>query len=250
MGGTLLGMERGLGGASRVGFFGGYQGTSLQLDGPVQSGRIDGGTFGSYLYNDDGFNYYSLIGGTQFNGYDTQRLVQYDGINRTADGSFGGWQGYGYLERGVSFRTQRATLQPYAALQYIYLRQNGYTETGAETLNLNMSGIDANSLRSLIGTRLQYTQGTRLGHRLLPEVRALWLHEFLDTDVAVNSFFAPIGGGSFAIQGLDLGRDWAILGGGVRYELDSGWQMYFNYDAQVNTQQVFHVGSGGLQYAW
>jgi len=84
----------------------------------------------------------------------------------------------------------------------------------------------------------------------LPEVRALWLHEFLDTDSVVNSFLAPIGGGSFAIQGLNLGRDWAIVGGGLRYELASGWQLYGNYDAQVNTQQVFHVGSGGLQYAW
>jgi len=250
MGGTLLGVERLFNGAGRVGFFGGYQGTTLQLAGPMQRGRIDGGTTGGYLYNDDGFNYYSLIGGLQFNGYDTQRFVQYDGIDRTASGNFSGWQGYSYLERGVTLRTKRATLQPYAALQYIYLRQNSYTETGADSLNLSVGGIDANSLRSLIGGRLQYTSGSRLGHRLLPEVRALWLHEFLATDVAVNSFFAPVGGGSFAIQGLDLGRDWAILGGGLRYELDSGWQMYFNYDAQVNTQQVFHVGSGGLQYAW
>ena len=60
----------------------------------------------------------------------------------------------------------------------------------------------------------------------------------------------PIGGGSFAIQWLNLGRDWAIVGGGLRYELAGGWQLYGNYDAQVNTQQVFHVGSGGLQYAW
>jgi uncharacterized protein with beta-barrel porin domain len=76
------------------------------------------------------------------------------------------------------------------------------------------------------------------------------LHEFLQTDVAVNSFFAPVGGGSFAIQGLNLGRDWAIIGGGLNYELPGGWQLYANYDAQVNTQQVFHVGSGGAQVTW
>jgi uncharacterized protein with beta-barrel porin domain len=53
----------------------------------------------------------------------------------------------------------------------------------------------------------------------VPELRALWLHEFLDADAVVNSFFAPIGGGSFAIQGLNLGRDWAIIGGALRYDL-------------------------------
>ena len=68
--------------------------------------------------------------------------------------------------------------------------------------------------------------------------------------VALTPSAAYVGGASFAVQGLNLGRDWAIVGGGVRYELASGWNLYGNYDAQVNTQQVFHVGSGGAQYAW
>jgi outer membrane autotransporter protein len=155
-----------------------------------------------------------------------------------------------YLERGVKFQTPRAAVQPYAALQYIYLRQNSFTETGADSLNLAMAGVDAHSLRSLVGGRLQLGQFAVGEHRLLPELRALWLHEFLATDVVVNSYFAPIGGGSFAIQGLDLGRDWALVGGGVRCELAGGWQLYGNYDAQVNSQQVFHVGSAGAQVAW
>jgi hypothetical protein len=32
--------------------------------------------------------------------------------------------------------------------------------------------------------------------------------------------------------------------------LGGGWQAFANYDAQVNAVQVFHVGSGGLQYTW
>src|SRR5690606_37904594 len=99
------------------------------------------------------------------------------------------------------------------------------------------------------GGRVQLNRGW-YGGRLMPEVRALWLHEFLDTNAVVNSSFASIGGGSFAIEGLDLGRDWAILGGGLRYEFANRWQLYGNYDAQVNAHQVFHLGSGGLQYRW
>jgi autotransporter-associated beta strand protein len=250
MGGTLLGLDRSLGDEGRLGFFGGYQGTGLRLANLTQSGSINGGMLGSYLYHDDGFNYYSAITGLQFNGYDTTRQIVFDGVDRTARGTFSGWQGYGYLERGVNLRGRGATLQPYAALQYIYLRQNSYTETGADTLNLSNSGIDANSLRSLVGCRLQSTYTTRGGHFVYPELRALWLHEFLATNVVVNSFFAPIGGSSFATQGLNLGRDWAIVGGGMRYELPQGWQLMANYDVQVNSQQVFHVGSGSLQYAW
>jgi len=58
------------------------------------------------------------------------------------------------------------------------------------------------------------------------------------------------GGGSFAVQGLDLGRDWALVGGGGGWQLGSGWSLLTNCDARVNTQQVFHVASGNIQYLW
>lgn len=250
MGGTLVGADRWITDFGRLGFFGGYQGTSLQLKGLAQSGLVNGGSFGSYLHNNDGFNYSTLLGGFQFNGYDTRRHVQFDGIDRLATASFSGWQGYSYFERGVAFGGPRLTLQPYGALQYIYLRQNGFTETGADTLNLAVGGIDTHSMRSIVGGRAQMSRVTPRGRRLSPELRAMWLHEFLDTDAVVNSTFAPIGGAGFAIQGLNLGRDWAIVGGGLRLDLASGWSLYGNYDAQVNARQTFHVGSGGLHYAW
>jgi hypothetical protein len=36
----------------------------------------------------------------------------------------------------------------------------------------------------------------------------------------------------------------------AEYLLPDGWSLYGNYDAQVNGQQVFHVGSGGVSYQW
>jgi autotransporter-associated beta strand protein len=250
MGGTVLGAERWLADGERLGFFGGYLGTQLNTMGPNQTGSMQGGQFGGYNYHDDGFNYYTLIGGLQFSGYNTQRFLQFDGIDRVANGDFSGWQSYLYLERGVTFQASRYVVQPYAALQYIYLRQNSFIETGANALNLDVAGLDANSLRSLVGGRLQLDGQSRGDHRVLPEVRALWLHEFLETASIVNSYFAPIGGGSFAVQGLNLGRDWALVGGGLRWESPIGCTLFANYDAQVNSQQVFHVGSAGLQFDW
>jgi autotransporter-associated beta strand protein len=250
MGGTLLGIERELADNERFGFFGGYLGTQLHTTPAYQRGSIQSGQFGAYNYHDDGFNYYSLIGGLQFSGYDSRRLLQFDGIDRAASGNFSGWQGYAYLERGVKFQAAGSILQPFAALQYIYLRQNSFVETGADSLNLNVAGLDANSLRSQLGGRLQLGGLSGIHGRLVPEVRAIWLHEFLETTSVVNSFFAPIGGGSFAVQGLNLGRDWALLGGGLRWDRPNGWSLFGNYDAQVNSQQVFHVGSGGVSYQW
>ena len=41
------------------------------------------------------------------------------------------------------------------------------------------------------------------------------MHEFLDTETLVNSQFAGMGGSGFTVSGLDLGRDWLIVGGGL-----------------------------------
>jgi adenylylsulfate kinase len=72
----------------------------------------------------------------------------------------------------------------------------------------------------------------------------------VSTTTGLNAQFAPIGGTNFAVTGTSLGRDWAILGTGLNWNLGRGWQAYANYDAQVNVAQTFHVGSGGFQYSW
>jgi hypothetical protein len=46
------------------------------------------------------------------------------------------------------------------------------------------------------------------------------------------------------------GKNHPAKPGADLYQLASGWELFGNYDSQVNAQQVFHVGSGGLQVAW
>lgn len=250
LGGALVGLERNLDERHLFGAYGGYVGMALNTAGPSQSAQSNGGQFGAYLRGDDGFNYYSVIGGMEFDSYRTQRALLFDGIHREAVGSYGGWQSYNYLERGVTLRGAQVCLQPFGAMQYIYLRQNGFSETGAQSLDLSVSGIDTNSLRSLVGARMATTWTTRGGRQLFPQLQAIWLHEFLQTDTTLNAYFAPIGGGSFAVDGLNLGRDWALVGGGLNCPLGRGWSFSTSYNAQANARQVFHAGSGGVQLNW
>jgi outer membrane autotransporter protein len=250
LGGTVAGVE------SRddrhlIGGYAGYVGSHLGSYLSGQSVSVNGGQTGAYLRGDDGFNYYVLLGGMGADGYNSRRLMQFGNVNTTATANYGGWQSQLYFERGITAQRSWGSLQPYAALQYLYVRQNSFTETGAGVMNLKVAGIDANSLRSLIGVRLAGNGWTTDGGRVLtPVARALWLHEFLSTSTGLNAQFAPVGGTNFAVTGTSLGRDWAILGTGLNWNLGRGWQAYANYDAQVNVVQTFHVGSGGVQYSW
>lgn len=246
LGGMLVGFDRWIDDYNQLGFYGGYIGSSAHTNGPFNSAQQQGGQFGSYLSGSDGFNYYTLLGQFEFDGYESDRQLQIANISRTAVGSFSGWQSAVYYERGVSYQSGATTLQPFAALQYAYLRQNSFIETGANSLNLAVDGIDANSLRSLIGARVQYRQG----RSLQPELHALWLHEFLDTDTLLTTQFGGTPGAGFVIKGLDLGRDWALIGGGLNWQLDNNWSLFGYYNAQTNANLTFHAGSGGVQYTW
>jgi hypothetical protein len=52
------------------------------------------------------------------------------------------------------------------------------------------------------------------------------------------------------MNGLNFGRDRAVLGAGIELKGCRGTRVYFNYDLQVNTYHALHVGSGGLALQW
>jgi outer membrane autotransporter protein len=191
-----------------------------------------------------------LTGGFGFDSYDSARTVNVNNFNAQATGNYDGWQSVVYGEYGRAFRVGSGRLTPYAGLQYIYLRQNGFMESGAGPVNLNVAGIDANSLRNVLGLRFDRSRRTRGGRLLTPQVRAAWLHEYLDTSTLASNRFIGVGGTSFAAQGLDLGRDWALLGAGLTWQITDHWSLAGNYDSQLNQNQTFHAGSGTLQYVW
>ncbi len=247
-GGMLAGIEA-ADSCNLVGFYGGYVNNYIGTN-ANDSNQINGGTIGSYYVTRTDQHYVLGIGGFEFDDFDSRRRITFADL--TAEGETDGWKGYYYGESGVTYGDRRFSVQPFAALQYIYVRQNGFTETGAAAANLAVPGINTHSLRGVLGSRL-FADSARWGGRYFsPEFRALWLHEFLETETGFNTFFSEVGagGGSFAINGLGMGRDWAVLGPGIHCDLGCNWSTYANYDLMLNDQTTFHIGSGGVQYLW
>ena len=252
VGGTTFGVERSLSDPWTLGFFGGYVGSSVSTRGANQTSRSHGGNVGSYLTHVSGDQYGIAIGGLQFDAFDSERTIQVGALSRTALGESDGWQGFAYGERGLNWKLSRSrVLQPFAGLQYVYARQNAFDETGAGTMNLQMSGVDTHSLRSHLGGRLQWQTGkSKHGWTITPEIRGSWIHEFLDTTSVINAQFAGVGGAGFRADGLDLGRDWAVVGGGFGVQLNRALSLRADYNSQFNEYQVLHIGSGTLAYHW
>lgn len=249
-GGLQLGVDHWFDDDTLAGLYGGYNYARFDLDGLSQRVAANSGQVGSYYRRNFGSRHLLLAGGFGFDAYDSSRGIAINNINSTAFGDYDGWQSVAYSEYGRDFQTRLGKLQPYGAMQYIYLRQNSFSETGGGIANLDVDGVDAESLRSILGFRLDREVRTGRGAVLVPQIRTGWLHEFLDTDTVVSNRFAAVPGTSFAAQGLDLGRDWALLGAGLGWRMTDRLTLTSNYDAQLNANQTFHVGSANLQYVW
>lgn len=235
-GGTQLGAYRAIDDYTALGVFGGYGYQNVD-SGDAGNADIHSGSIGTFLYRGDGSgDYYILAGSCSYDAYETER-------GQDAQADFDGVQTGAYLERGLMRQWGHVTVQPRAALQHVWIHQQDHRETG--TAAFDIDEVDAHSLRSLVGAT--FYGGSLLGNRQVwdwrPTSQATWMHEFLDTATTVTG---TTGGTSLAATGLDLGRDWAVLGIGVLGNRRSNLTLFANYDMQVNEHVQFHTGSGGL----
>jgi uncharacterized protein with beta-barrel porin domain len=249
MGGALLGADRWHDESTLVGMFGGYTGSNFSTAAPSASVSDNAGLGGLYALRRGDVLYVSAVAGGQGDNYTGRRQIHFAEINRTASGAYTGWQGFGYSELGANMTAGAATLQPFGSLQYIHLRQNSVTETGAGSLNLSSGGMDSDSFRSFLGSRAQF-RFNGPWTRFIPEAQASWLHEYEDAATGLNARFAAVGGDTFAVAGLNTGRDWALLGLGFTCIVADNVQLTGNYFAQTNDRQTYHVGAAGLSIQW
>ena len=232
--GGQFGLHQYRGCDTMTGLFGGYNHQDVRVSTNNSSSDIDSGVLGGFIRH--GCDQYLLLAGSL--GYD-----DYETIRGTAAGDTEGIQGSVFLEGGRTRRLGRVDVTPNAALQYVGLYQNSFTETGIGATNV--SGIGTHSLRSLIGVDVDTRQRQTDFGLVSFEASGHWMHEYLDTNSSVTT---GVGGTNFISKGLDFGREWAIIGTGLRLQRSAQLSFFADYDLQINSRQEFHTASGGMLY--
>lgn len=251
IGGSLVGLQREIEPHTHLGLYYGYAQSNLNLQGLANSANFDSHQWGAFLSRAVDDDYYTLAGSFGHDDFKTFRRIAFGGLDRVARGDHQGWQSSVYVERGRTFRSCCWWLQPYGALQYAYLRQSPFTESGAGSLGFDLDDANLHSLRGLLGARLTRRQALNGLGKPAWDLHALWVHEFLDETAGVaNARFAAAGGPSLAVRGLDMGRDFCLLGTGMNWRLNNGFALFAGYDVQFNSQHTFHIGSGGGEFLW
>lgn len=249
-GGGLYGIDFGADETGVIGITGGNSYVGFH-DGLDSSGQLTAYQVGLYALKHNEHAYW--LGSTNY-GYDnfgTNRTVTVGGQNQFLHGNYDAHQLGAYTEAGLKLHAGLIQVQPLIGLQYLYLAQQGFSESGGPAA-LNVSANQANSLRTQLGGRLVVESITgKFGEIWTPYWHGRWVSELLDNDHIVNASFngAPIGG-VFTSHGNRLGTNYGILGKGLQVQLNEQWSLFGNYDLMIGGRIDAHTGSFGAVYVW
>jgi uncharacterized protein with beta-barrel porin domain len=250
LGGTLFGADRWLDENTMVGVLGGYAGTSLGQQALGANAQINGYQVGLYELHRGEWLYLSNIDFFGNDTYNVSRQITLPGTSQTAAGNSYGNQWAHYTELGATLVDRGSfRLQPFTGLQYIYLNQGGYNETGAGNLNLTVNHQIVNSTRGNFGARL-YNEITWNGIRFVPMVAAVYQREWGDGSQLVTSSFQGAPTLIYGTAGGKTGRDFGLFTIGGTAILSDHVSLYASLNSQVASYYSAVIGSGGFQFSW
>ena len=229
-----------------TGIYCGYQGTYTKsgADGSglgTGSRLIDNavrfGVFGTYGQKDGKGLFVNALAGGGYHNFQATRVIQYVGMNRTANSAPGAGELDTMLAAGYDIKKGKFTFGPTASLQYTYLGVNSLNETGAQSLSFNSGGWNSSSMLSSVGAHAAYSWVANKNILVVPQVNLSWQHEFMQNPYAISG---NLGGTSptFSNWSSTPIRDFLYTGVGFTVEFSKRWNTSFFYNAAAGNSDL------------
>ena len=231
----------------------GYSNATLytqNLPGQGNSSTVQMGLYGKFV---EGPVYVDGLAGYAHADNRMTRQIIFPGLYRTAYGQAAANQFFGQLETGYRVELgglAEAFLTPFARLQGVTNTQNGFSESGASSLDLNIAQQTTNSLRTVFGAQLGGGIDAGWRDKLNLVFRLGWSHEFADTSRPVSASFVGAPALGFTTLGAAAPRDGAVIGFTANTAVASATSIYFRYDGDIDGGTTSHVLSAGLRMTW
>jgi len=87
------------------------------------------------------------------------------------------------------------------------------------------------------------------GVRVVPELRARWMYEFLDNFAQYNPAFIGAPGVPFNVRGAEVNRSSLALGAGVEIVHSRSLAFFVDFDSRFNSDMRSYSLTGGLRYS-
>lgn len=279
--GFAAGMDREvnlMGSDLRLGLAGAFARSNIVNSGNTVNNRIDSNSYLLSAYGSKSMEdyYVNAAIGVGRNTYDGKRQL----LKYSSDAEYDGWQLSGRLDAGIPFVLSDAiTVAPMAAIDYSFVRQNGYQENStisnlvteqvpgfnypvpviknglqvyedvASPTNLEVEKRDFKSYRGGIGGKLVYAmQNTDWAGEL--ELHGMFRHEFGDIAPDTIARFAA-GGDKFVSPSVLTTRNDFVFGASVKLTSDDDDDMLTilaGYDANLRKKYFGQAVSLNIRY--
>jgi T5SS/PEP-CTERM-associated repeat protein/autotransporter-associated beta strand protein len=232
--GLAFGADAELSPRNRIGLAYGYAKTNIggntDLTGTAQDNSIESHVFALYgnrsVASDLDFVYQADIG---LNRNKSNRNLDFGGLNRTASATYQTYSAHAGIGLNKTLPLNAAiTLIPGIRADYTTLRSQGYSESGADALNLN---VDANTINTFVvggDARVIYKLDDRSNVNLIAGVG----YDTINKPGNIVATYAGVPGQAFATPGLDH-SPWIERGGiGYSRKTANGTDIAIRYDAE------------------
>jgi len=245
--GGTLGFDRAFTDHVTAGISFGYSRTDVDQHFGLADGNVGswtGSVYGSYAWKNayvEGAVSYGI------NNYSNSRYVILGSMEREADSSFGGDAISAYVGGGYYFNVGGFQLGPYAAFNYVYLTEEGFTETGAGSVDLSMSRQSTYDILSDVGLRLARSFKTEEGY-LVPQVSAAARYDSGGNDHVITASFAGSPGTAFSVRGPNTAKYGLVPGASLTYIHKSGLSTSLTYSGDFRQNYKGQSIVGQLRY--
>ncbi len=212
--GVVIGADAIFGGSSNIGVAIGYTHSALDWKKNRGSASINSfylSAYGQYLHP-RGFLMGSLI--ESFQHFKEKRKIKFGTIKRTAQSNHNGLEGSAHLKGGLFFHKNPLTFAPFVKVDYLYLYEESYNESGASSLDLSIDKKKSDLLVAGIGFRTSSCIMTKFAG-LTPHLSlaAIWENRFQGKKISAN-----FNGCSLDVKGLNPSRWLLEYAVGVNYQ--------------------------------
>lgn len=168
-----------------------------------------------------------------FGSNDSERRITFDNSNREVNSSFDSWSAGGVSELEYTQKINDIiSFRPSAGVRLDYLKESGYTENGADGLNLEVDSNDAFSGKIGAGVKVDINayKGQNSALKLTPNMNyAYELGNPYDKRAVKLSAFE----GKMDINERDTGKNSLNLGLDLEYNYKNKFSVYAGYNAGV-----------------
>jgi len=237
--GIIVGIDRPVGDGALAGITAGYSATSIDGDNGSADATINTPRIGLYgSMNMGNVNFDATVGYAKSE-IDADRQT----ILGTASSSHDQDEYSAALQASRLYAYGAYNVLPRLGAQYAHIQSDAYSETGLLAADVYKDSLD--SLQPFMGASVSRNWQTSRA-LLVPELRATYRYEALDTERSTRLYTAGANG---LANGIAAARNTLSFGAGIGASIDKSLSAYANYDADLYLSKGYEQTlSLGMKY--